>query len=101
MKARQITCSQFRSTDLDGGPAAGVNKYVEVLMHAVEQPEEELLCVMLGITSELRSTLGHDVLQKAKWNRQQGKRWRWVVSTELLETTKTKKKNMFKKFNIY
>lgn len=38
---------------------------VEVFMDSVQQPEEEFLGVVLGVSSELKGALRHHVLQPA------------------------------------
>ena len=37
---------------------------IEVFMNSVQQPKEEFLGIMLGVTPELKGTLGHHILQQ-------------------------------------
>ncbi|TNN49084.1 hypothetical protein EYF80_040689 [Liparis tanakae] len=53
---------------LPGGPDVGVDDVVEVLVDSVQQPQEELLRVVLGVALELQGALGHHVLQRDKHN---------------------------------
>lgn len=41
---------------------------VEVFVNSIQQPEEELLRVVLGVALELQGALGHHVLQRDKHN---------------------------------
>lgn len=50
------------ATDLNGW-SVGVDDLVEVFVHSVEQPEQELLGIVLGVSSELKGALRHHVLQ--------------------------------------
>ena len=46
-----------------GGVRGGGGVWVGVLMNSVQQPQEELQSIMLGVPSELGAVLGHDALQ--------------------------------------
>lgn len=39
---------------------------VEVFVNSIQQPEEELLGIVLGVTLELQGALGHHILQRGK-----------------------------------
>lgn len=41
----------------------GVNDVVEVFVNSIQQPEEELLGIVLGVPFKLNGALGHHVLQ--------------------------------------
>lgn len=41
----------------------GVNDVVKVFVNSIQQPEEELLGVVLGVPFKLNGALGHHVLQ--------------------------------------
>lgn len=41
----------------------GVNDVVKVFVNSIQQPEEELLGVVLGVSFKLNGALGHHVLQ--------------------------------------
>lgn len=43
-----------------------VGGQIDVFMDAVQQPQEELQSIVLGITTELRSILGHYSLERGK-----------------------------------
>lgn len=47
-----------------GWPADGADG-VEVLVHSVQQPQQELLGVVLSVPFKLRGVFGHRVLQRA------------------------------------
>lgn len=49
---------------LPGGSALREDDMVEVFVNSVQQPKEEFLGVVLGVTSELKGTLGHNVLRQ-------------------------------------
>lgn len=52
------------SVYLPGGSALRVDDVIEVFMNSVQQPEEEFLGIVLGVTPELKGTLGHHILQQ-------------------------------------
>lgn len=81
-----------------------VNDVVEVFVNPIQQPEEEFLGVMLGVTFKLNGALWHHVLQEtrktasfsqtphdstmtvaAPWNIQQVRRWRSAHSKRATE----------------
>lgn len=39
---------------------------IQVFVNSIQQPEEEFLRVMLGVTSELKGTPGHHILKQNK-----------------------------------
>lgn len=39
---------------------------VEVFVNSIQQPEEEFLGIVLGVTLELKSALGNHILQQDK-----------------------------------
>lgn len=41
-----------------------VDDVVQVFMNSIQQPEEEFLGVVLGVTPELEGALGHHILQQ-------------------------------------
>lgn len=57
------TSMVYATVYLPGGSAVRVDNLVEVFMDSVEQPEEEFLGVVLGITLELQGALRHHILQ--------------------------------------
>lgn len=48
---------------LPGRSDVRVDNVVEVFMDSVQQPEEELLGIMLGVTLELKGAPRHHILQ--------------------------------------
>lgn len=54
-----VTTPQSHLAHLDGGSAVGV----QVLVNPVQQPQQELLGVVLSVAFELGGVLGHSVLQ--------------------------------------
>lgn len=56
----------LRVTDLLGPWRSG--RALQVLVHTIQQPEQELQGVMLRIASELRAILGNCILKEKKEN---------------------------------
>lgn len=53
----------FAALYLPGGPDVRVGDMVEVFVNSVQQPEEELLGVVLGVALELEGALRHHILR--------------------------------------
>lgn len=51
---------------LPGGSDVRMDDVVQVFMDSIQQPEQELLRVMLGVSLELQGALGHHILQQEK-----------------------------------
>lgn len=63
---RKLYNAFLRVTDLLGPWRSG--RALQVLVHTIQQPEQELQGVMLGIASELRAVLGNCILKEKKEN---------------------------------
>lgn len=56
----------FRVTDLLGPQPSG--RALQVLMHSIQEPEQELQGVVLGIALKLGAILGNSILKGKKEN---------------------------------
>jgi len=63
-----------------GGVVVVVGGHVDVLMDAVQQPQEKLQGVVLEVTAELRPVFGHYVLERRETHT--GRRCHGYTSTE-------------------
>lgn len=65
-----VNLTQFSPVYLSRRSDIRVDDMVEVFMNSIQQPEEELLGIVLGVTLELKGTLRDHVLQHDKQDKQ-------------------------------
>lgn len=58
------TLAHSRAPHLEGRHATVLHCVVQIFVDSVEQPEQELLRIVLGVPTVLHGVLGHDVLRR-------------------------------------